>query len=118
MLQYYFLFSLFYIQFQTQSERHHRSRYARTSQLHGNSSGTDKNGSTAAVKRRARSEGPINRRPRWKATSFREEIPPATPINRYHSQVCHYILYKLPLSLKCNFSFNVNIFISIKSIIS
>ena len=86
--------------FQTQSERHHRSRYARTSQLQGNSSGgMDKNGSKASVQRRARSEGPINRRPRWKATSFREEIPPTTPINyssknnvgdsnRQHSQVC------------------------------
>ena len=68
--------------FQTQSERHHRSRFAASSHLHGNTTTRLENGgSRSSVQRRARSEGPINRRPRWKVASFRDDIRPAMPTN-------------------------------------
>ena len=68
-------------------QRQHRSRIAGCSRHEGTSAGFGNNEPRTAAQRRARSEGPINRRPRWRATSFRDEIRPTTAANNSSNKI-------------------------------
>ena len=59
---------------QSQGQHQHRSRYAGSSTRRGE--GPESGSYKTAAQRRARSEGPINRRPQWRATSFKDDIRP------------------------------------------